>query len=106
MIRTSLMIDTLKQKFHKKNYLNYSSKSNQLYSHKTAVYRLDIVSRRLRVNAHAQSTCHFVGCVHIIFSFVRVAEWPPFGKELLTQFTLCSLCILTICDLSYFPFWF
>ena len=36
-------------------------------------------------------------CVHIIFSSVWVAEWPPFGKELLTWLTiLCSLCILTI----------
>ena len=33
-------------------------------------------------------------CVHIIFSSVLVVEWPPFGKELLTRFTICSLCIL------------
>ena len=44
--------------------------------------------------------------VHIIFSSVKVAEWPPFGKELLNRLTICSLCILTICILSYFPFWF
>ena len=42
-------------------------------------------------------------CVHLIFS---VAEWPPFGKKLLTQLTICSLCILTICNFSYFTFWF
>ena len=36
-------------------------------------------------------------CVHIIFSSVWVAEWPTFGKS-------CSLCILTICNFSYFPF--
>ena len=36
-------------------------------------------------------------CVHIIFSSVWVAEWPRFGKELLTRLTICSLCILTIC---------
>ena len=36
-------------------------------------------------------------CVHIIFSSVAVAEWPPFGKKLLTRLTICSLCILTIC---------
>ena len=35
-------------------------------------------------------------CVHIIFSLVWVAEWPPFGKELLTRLTICYLCILTI----------
>ena len=27
----------------------------------------------------------------VIFSSVWVAEWPPFGKELLTQLTICSL---------------
>ena len=40
------------------------------------------------------------------FGSVYVAEWPPFGKELLTRFTICSLCIMSICDLSYFQFWF
>ena len=47
-------------------------------------------------------------CVHIIFSSVRVAEWPTFGKELLTWLTICSLSIFTtcICNLSYFAFWF
>ena len=39
-------------------------------------------------------------------SSVRVAEWPAFGKELLTWLTICSLCILTICNFSYFPIWF
>ena len=34
---------------------------------------------------------------HISFSSVRVSEWPPFGKEL----TICSPCILTICNFSY-----
>ena len=28
-------------------------------------------------------------CVSISFSSVWVAEWPPFGKELLTRFTIC-----------------
>ena len=37
-------------------------------------------------------------CVHIVFSSVWVAEWPSFGKELLTRFTICSLCILNICN--------
>ena len=45
-------------------------------------------------------------CFHIIFNLVWVAEWPSFGKELLTRLTICSLCILTMCDFSYFPFWF
>ena len=38
-------------------------------------------------------------CVHIISSSVWVAEW------LLTRLTICSLCIWTICNFSYFPFW-
>ena len=45
-------------------------------------------------------------CFHIIFSYVWVAEWPPFGKLLLNRMTICSLCDLTICNFSYFPFWF
>ena len=44
--------------------------------------------------------------VHISFSSVRVTEWPLFGKELPTRLTICSLCILIICNFSYFPFWF
>ena len=50
----------------------------------------------------------FVCCCffHIIFSFVCAAEWTPFGKELPTWLTICSLCILTICNFSYFPFGF
>ena len=39
-------------------------------------------------------------------SSVLVAEWPYFGKELLPRLTLCSLCNLTLCNFSYFPFWF
>ena len=45
-------------------------------------------------------------CVHIIFSSVLVAEWPPFGKYLLTRLTICSLCNLSICNISYFCFGF
>ena len=32
----------------------------------------------------------------LIFNSVKVAEGPPFEKELLTQLTICSVCILTI----------
>ena len=50
-------------------------------------------------------TLHLM-CVYIILSSVSVAEWPPFGKWLLVRLTICSLCVLTICNSSYFPFWF
>ena len=43
--------------------------------------------------------------VHIIFSSVKVADWPPFGKELLLRLTICSLCTLPICNFSHFHFW-
>ena len=33
-------------------------------------------------------------------SSVLVAEWPYFGKELLPWLTICSLCILTLCNFS------
>ena len=39
-------------------------------------------------------------------SSVLVAEWPYFEKELLPRLTICSLCILTLCNFSYFMFWF
>ena len=44
--------------------------------------------------------------VHISIGSVWVAEWPSLGKSLLTRLTIYSLCILTICNLSYFPFSF
>ena len=40
------------------------------------------------------------------FGSVSVAEWPPFGRWLLTRLTICSLCVLTICGVGCFPFWF
>ena len=43
--------------------------------------------------------------VQIILSLVWVIEWPPFWKELLTRLTICCLCILTICNFSFFPVW-
>ena len=44
-------------------------------------------------------------CVQIILGSVNVAEWPPPGKKL-PRLTICSLCIMSICCYSYFPFWF
>ena len=44
--------------------------------------------------------------VHITFSSVMVAEWPSFGKELLTRLTIFSLCILNICILNISRFVF
>ena len=45
-------------------------------------------------------------CFHIMFSSVSVAESPPLGILMLTLLTICSLCILIICKISYFPFGF
>ena len=44
--------------------------------------------------------------VNIIFSLVWVAEWPSFEKELLNRLTIWYLCILTICNFSFFRFSF
>ena len=41
--------------------------------------------------------------VHIIFNSIWVAEWPPFWEELLPRLIINSLCIMTICNFSYFP---
>ena len=43
---------------------------------------------------------HFYS-VYIIFSAVCVAEWAPAHSV-----DHMGLCILTICNFSYFPFWF
>ena len=42
----------------------------------------------------------------MIFSWFLMAEWPPFGRGLLIRFTVGTLCFLTYCNFSYFPFWF
>ena len=42
--------------------------------------------------------------VEIIFSSVNVAEWPPFGTELLTRLTVCSLSFICIFSISRFGF--
>ena len=40
------------------------------------------------------------------FQFRLDDEWPPFGKELLTWLTVCSLCfIMYICNFSLFTVW-
>ena len=41
--------------------------------------------------------------VKISFSSVWVAEWSPFGKDLPTPLTICSVCILTFCNFNLFP---
>ena len=38
----------------------------------------------------------------LIFSSVKVAEWPPFGKELFTLLTVRYDCNLSICIFCYF----
>ena len=45
-------------------------------------------------------------CVHIVFSSVSVAEWPPFGRWLPARLAVCSLCVLAVCGVGCFPFWF
>ena len=37
----------------------------------------------------------------IILSSVKIAEKPPFGKDLLMRLTVCSLCIESICTFSH-----
>ena len=40
--------------------------------------------------------------VNYTFSSVRVAEWPPFGKWLPARLTICSHCLLYICNIYLF----
>ena len=44
--------------------------------------------------------------VHYTFSSVWVAEWPPFKKQLPARLAISSHCILSICNIFYFSFWF
>ena len=46
--------------------------------------------------------CFHLLCVKIILNKVKVAELPPFGKELLIRLTICFLSIMSICNFSYF----
>ena len=52
----------------------------------------------LSVGVRVSMTFHLM-FVHY-YKSVWVAKWPPFGKELPTQLTICSLCFLTICNVS------
>ena len=45
---------------------------------------------------------HFM-FVYYTLSSVWVAEWPPFGKELPSRLTICSHCIMSICNIYFFP---
>ena len=46
-------------------------------------------------------------CIYVqtMLALVKLAEWPPFGKQLLPQFIICPLCILSIGCFCFFPFW-
>ena len=45
---------------------------------------------------------HFM-FAHFSLSSVLVAEWPPFGKQLPARLTICSHCILSLCNIYLFP---
>ena len=46
-------------------------------------------------------------CIHIFFLILfRVLSGHLLGKKLLIRLTICSFCILTICNFSYFPLGF
>ena len=60
----------------------------------------------LRVFGVRVSVTFHLTCVLYYFNSVSVLEWPPFGEKLLIRLTICYLCILTICNLSYYPFRF
>ena len=51
--------------------------------------------------------CRFTLCVFILsFISVWVAEWLPFGKELLTRLTICSLSNLMFTNPAFAPILF
>ena len=52
----------------------------------------------VRFTVHAPFVLYIHNILLIQMVILRV------GKELLTRLTMCSLCILTICNFSYFSF--
>ena len=44
--------------------------------------------------------------LQIVLVRSRLLRGPPFGKGLLKRLTVFSLCLMYICNFSYFPFWF
>ena len=42
----------------------------------------------------------------MIVNSIKITEWPPLLKELPTRLSVCSPCIMSICNFNYFPFWF
>ena len=48
-------------------------------------------------------TFYLMGVIILFFMSVWAVEWPSFGKALLTRLTICSLCIFTVFNFSYFP---
>ena len=44
--------------------------------------------------------------VHIVLVRSMLLCGWPFGKELPARLTLCSLCVICICNFIYSPFWF
>ena len=52
--------------------------------------------------------CFPLLCVEMRFSKVKVAEWPPFGKELLIHLTKCffvlPVCLFVILVVFHFVF--
>ena len=45
-------------------------------------------------------------CVQIVLGSVQVAEWPPFGKELLTRLTVFLFVLCMCVTLVIFQFGF
>ena len=41
-------------------------------------------------------------CAVVTYVSSYLAEWPPFGKELLIRLTVCSPCIVSIRNFGHF----
>ena len=104
--------------YHVKNDLDIELLLNLKKCHNDVIrrkircrYPYVITSTLLQIRsttAYITSLCFSFGDVSpyvcsYYFQFGLGAEWPHIGKKLLTRLTICSLCILTICNFSYFP---
>ena len=60
-------------------------------------YLFHITDRSNTVLLIGSFWCQFLYCFQLIYvKMILVAELSPFGKELLIQFTICSLCIMSM----------
>ena len=84
----------------KENIVMFTNAFHVILYTKCPILAIQRPKRQYNLKHYTLSLLHCDMCVHITFSSVSVAEWPPFGKWM----AIFCLCTLTICNIYYFPF--